>query len=93
MPISPLLRRIASNKHKHIVLKGGAIHYYGSHTTPLSHYKSHYGCGTVARHHNGGAIEPLSRQLSHLSVHHQAPPPQHFTRTKKHHSKPINFKF
>ena len=80
MPISPLLKIIASNKHKHIIRKGGAIHYFGSRTTPLSHYKSHTGCGTVARHKSHGGS--LTSDMHQLSLQ---PPPKHFTRTKKHH--------
>ena len=89
MSISSLLKSIAYNKNKHIARKGGAIHYFGSRTTPLSHYKSQSGCGTVARKKTfGGSLTSDMHQLS-LSQ----PPPKHFTRTKKSHSKPINFSF
>ena len=88
MPISPLLRRIASNKHKHIVLKGGAITYHsGARNTQR-------GMGTVSRHHSGQGLLsiPFSRQMSHLSIGEGIPAPKHFTRTKSH-LKPIKFNF
>ena len=90
MPISPLLRRIASNKHKHIVLKGGAITYHsGARNTQR-------GSGTVARHHSGRGLLsiPFSRQMSQLSIGGEGfPTPKHFTKKQKSHLKPIKFNF
>ena len=79
MPISPLLRRIASNKHKHIVLKGGAITYHsGARNTQR-------GMGTVARHHSGQGLlsMPFSRQMSHLSIGEGIPAPKKIYKNKK----------
>ena len=89
MPINPLLRRIAMNKHKHIVLKGGRITYHSGVRNTLR------GAGTVARQHMGEGILaiPFSRQMSHLSIGEGIPAPKHFTRKQKSHSKPIHFKF
>ena len=86
MPISPLLRRIASNKHKHIVLKGGAITYHsGARNTQR-------GSGTVARHHSGQGLLTMPK-MSHLSIGEGFPSPKHFTRKQKSHLKPIKFNF
>ena len=86
MPISPLLRRIASNKHKHIVLKGGAITYHsGARNTQR-------GSGTVARHHSGQGLMSMPK-MSRLSIGGESfPAPKKFTRTKSH-LKPIKFNF
>ena len=84
MPISPLLRRIASNKHKHIVLKGGAITYQsGARNTQR-------GMGTVSRHYGKGLMS--MPKMSQLTIGEGFPAPKKFTRTKSH-LKPIKFNF
>lgn len=85
MPISPLLRRIASNKHKHIVLKGGAITYHsGARNTQR-------GMGTVSRHYSGQGLMSMPK-MSHLTIGEGFPAPKKFTKTKSY-LKPIKFNF
>lgn len=85
MPISPLLRRIASNKHKHIVLKGGAITYHsGARNTQR-------GMGTVSRHYSGQGLMSMPK-MSQLLIGEGFPAPKKFTKTKSY-LKPIKFNF
>lgn len=88
MPISQLLKKIAFNKHKHIVHKGGAVKYYPGARNILR------GSGTVARHFTGGELAPhLTRKMSYLSMGEGIPEPKHFTKKQKSFLKPIKFNF
>lgn len=83
MPISHLLKKVAMNKNKHLVLKGGKIVYHSG--------AKQSGRGTVARHHTGGEIAPYMSRL-HLTGEGTVPPPKNFKRTLKN-NKPIKFNF